>query len=149
MIQSRGINDHKRLRFIPHYLTLLDSKYIHDLALFLAATSHFSSSHSFITHSFSPVQFNMIPTFRFVLHSLACICVLPHITLTPKQTPREWAFHYGDIMGCVASTPAIWLHWSLLADFVCKASYFLWANFYTVCEIYMAFLPSLDSLTHI
>lgn len=85
MIQSRGINDHKRLHFIPHYLTLLDSKDIHDLDLFLAVMSHFSKSHSFITHSFSSIPLNMIPTLRIVLHSLACICVLPCITLTPNR----------------------------------------------------------------
>lgn len=85
MIQSRGINDHKRLRFIPHYLALLDSKYIRDLGLFLAEMSHFSDSHSFITHSLSSIPLSMIPAPSTVLHTLACMCVIPCIHLPPNR----------------------------------------------------------------
>lgn len=86
MIQPRGINDHKRLHFIPHYLTLLDSKYIHDLALFLAEKSHFSNSRLFITHTFFSIPLNRIPTLRIILCSLACVCVLPrHSHLLPNR----------------------------------------------------------------
>lgn len=99
MIQSRGINDHKSLHFIPHYLTLLDSKYIHDLALFLAEMSHFSNSHPFITHTFFSTPLHMIATLRIVLYRLVHVCVLPHHTvLTPKKIPAEWFPHCRDLM---------------------------------------------------
>lgn len=106
MIQSRGINDHKSLRFIPHYLTLLDSKYIHDLALVLAEMSHFSNSHSFITHTFFSIPLNRIPTLRIVLHSLACVWVLPrHSHLLPNRSPQNDVLQQRlqDLRGIISS----------------------------------------------
>lgn len=130
MIQPRGINDHKSLRFIPHYLTLLDSKYIHDLALFLAEMSHFSNSRLFITHTFFSIPLNRIPTLRIIiLRSLACVCVLPRRShLLPNRELQDDALT-GDSVSYGASSPATLLPGLLLADSVCRASHFLRTNF--------------------